>query len=274
MTSWKLSRLARETLFAQVGERLRPRRDVIDVIMPTTRKDWPSLPHAIVAARKKLRHRIRRFYVIGPESPKEDHSLFADDIIFLNEENVAPIEKSNIFYRPKGVNRAGWLFQQLIKLSCDEICEAEYVLALDADTILTHSQRLVKGGATVFNISEERHEPYHRIIRRLLPGMPVADFSFVSHHMLFKKEYLRELKKELARNGRQWFQRILDELEPEEMSGFSEYELYGNFVSFAHPDAVSIEHSLNQSYAARRINRLWYIKLRHPFLKAASFHNR
>jgi hypothetical protein len=274
MSTVTLCQLGRSTIIENVGERIRSRGPEIDIVIPVTRKDWPCLSLTIASTLNKLRHRIRKIHVIALERPRLSHGLHFGRIVFWDEREVAPIRKAAINYRPEGVDRAGWLFQQLLKLACDEFCECDHILALDADTVFMRTQRLVKKGRSVLNVSQERHEPYYRVVRKLLPGIRIFPFSFVSHHMLFTKEYLRGLKQELQRSGKRWFEAILDAVELEEMSGFSEYELYGNYVAFRHPQSVLIEHSLNQSFASRRIRRLWHIKLRHPLIKSASFHCR
>ena len=205
---------------------------------------------------------------------REGAWLNSPDLILVDEREVAPVAKSAITYRPRGVDRSGWLYQQLIKLSCDQLCKAENILALDADTVLTRPQRLIKNGRVVLNVSDERYQPYYQAVHRLLPDIPIFPYSFVSHHMVFTKSCLRGLKTCLEQRGRKWFQAILDAIDPEEMSGFSEYELYGNYMMAQHPGRVTIEHFLNRGFSATRLHSMWYIHLRHPLIKSASFHAR
>lgn len=266
--------LKKKAILDHLGDGWRRRSMDIDVLIPTTGKDSTCLRNTIEAARKYLRHRIQGIYLVYDERPKLAALPSPNDLILLNEREIAPIDRSRVIYKPRGVDRSGWLYQQLIKLSCDEICRTEHILALDADTVLTRPQRLIVEGKVVFSVSDERYQPYYAMIERLLPGTPIFPFSFVSHHMMFKKEHLRELKKTIQLCGKKWFEAILEKIDPDEVSGFSEYELYGNYVMSRHPDGVRVEHSLNQGFSARRIARLWYIKLRHPLIKSASFHKR
>jgi hypothetical protein len=245
----------------------------VDIIIPVAGKDSLCLESTILAARRFLRHHIGGIYLVYKERPKGAW-LKSRDIILLDERDVIPFPKSSIAYRPRGVDRSGWLYQQLIKLSCDRICTEEHILALDADTVLMRPQRFIKNRKIVMNVSDERHEPYYRMIDRLLPGTDIFSYSFVSHHMMFKKAYLREMKRCLESAGRSWLEAILAGIDPQEMSGFSEYELYGNFVMAHHRKSVQIEHFLNRSFASARARMLWYVHLRHPLIKSASFHAR
>lgn len=265
--------LKRWTVVRSMGESFRRRAETLDIIMPVVGKDSPCMKEAVDAARRNLRHRIGAIYLVYRDRP-EGAWFKSRGVILVDERDVAPIAKSQIVYRPRGVDRSGWLYQQLIKLSCDQLCNAENILALDADTVLTRPQRLIKNGRIVLNVSDERYQPYYQVIERLLPGMPIYHYSFVSHHMLFTKTYLQELKACLEQGGKKWFQAILDAIDPEEMSGFSEYELYGNYMMARHPGRVRIEHFLNRGFSAARLRRIWYIHLRHPFIKSASFHAR
>jgi hypothetical protein len=265
--------LKRRTIAHSLGERFRRRADTLDVIVPVSGKDSRCLEQALKAVRRYLRHHITGIYIVYDERPSGAF-LDARDVIMLDERDVAPVQKTEITYRPRGVDRSGWLFQQLIKLSSDHICQSENILALDSDTVLMRPQRLIKEGRTVLNISDERYKPYYCMIERLLPGTEIFPYSFVSHHMLFTRTHLKELKEYLEKNGRSWFREILANLDAQEMSGFSEYELYGNFMTARHSERVCIEHCLNQGFASDRIRLLSYLKLRHPLIKSASFHNR
>jgi hypothetical protein len=273
MTSPDRTTLRRRTLIRSVGEGFRSRKGTLDIIIPVASKDSPCLEQVLAAARKNLRHRIAKIYIVYRERP-EGRIARARDVVLVDEREVAPVPKSRITYRPRGVDRSGWIFQQLIKLSCDQICTSEHILVLDSDTVLMRPQRLIKNGRVVLNVSDERHAPYYQVIERLLPGTAIYPYSFVSHHMLFTKSFLREMKARLERSGKPWFQAILDAIDPQELSGFAEYELYGNYMTAYHPKSVRVEHFLNQGFAADWVRRLWYVKLRYPLNKSASFHSR
>ena len=116
-------------------------------------------------------------------------------------------------------------YQQLIKLSCDQLCKAENILALDADTVLTRPQ-IYQERQSLFNVSDERYQPYYQAVHRLLPDIPIFPYSFVSHHMVFTKSCLRGLKTCLEQRGRKWFQAILDAIRPGGNAGFPSRALW------------------------------------------------
>jgi hypothetical protein len=52
----------------------------------------------------------------------------------------------------------------------------------------------------------------------------------VDHKMLFDKEQLKTLHEQLERSGHPWTETILQSYDRSCHAGFSEFELYGNFV--------------------------------------------
>jgi hypothetical protein len=135
-------------------------------------------------------------------------------------------------------------------------------------------QRMVKDGRIVLSASTERYPPYYEQIQRILPGLPIAPVSFVSHHALFRTSVLKQMKEEIGGPGKSWERIILDSLDKSNQSPFSEYELYGNYLLARHPLDVVVEHFLNVGAAPSTIHRVWLLKARLPWAKTISFHSR
>jgi hypothetical protein len=271
----EVNALRRQTAISFSREFLEPASDVeLDVLIPAAKKDWKALPVTIRAARKMLKHPVRAVYVVGPERPPDWGAFTLPGDVFLSDDEVAPLRRKDIDLRPGGVDRSAWILMQLIKLSCHKVCRAEHILVLDSDTVFLRPQRFVKQGRVVLNAADEYHGPYFDQIRRMLPGLPIAPFSFVTHHQLMKASVLKELRAEIEQGGKRWEMAILDTIDRSEQSGFADYELYGNFMFHRHRDEVALEHFLNVGMSPTRLDTLWFIKCRHPLLKSASFHNR
>ena len=77
-------------------------------------------------------------------------------------------------------------------------------------------------------MSYEEHQPYYDNIHRLIPDLPLDTLSYVDHKMLFDKEQLEVLHQTLG--GEEWVKTILENYDRHSHAGFSEFELYGNFV--------------------------------------------
>ena len=73
----------------------------------------------------------------GPRRQRWPTSLACE---VVDEQDVLPIRRDDIDYQFGSVDRSGWLFQQLLKLSADTISSSDHVLVLDADTVMIRPQ--------------------------------------------------------------------------------------------------------------------------------------
>ena len=144
--------------------------------------------------------------------------------------------------------RAGWYFQQFLKMAYSMVCCDEEYLIWDADTIPLKRIDMHNGcGQPYFDVKEEYHWPYFSTMKRIFnkkimrPG-----FSFISEHMLIKSTYMRELIEVIMNNetlsGTNFYEKILSAVNDIDLlgSGFSEFETYGNYVFMTHPKAYEI----------------------------------
>ena len=84
-------------------------------------------------------------------------------------------------------------------------------------------------------------------MERLLPGVgKVIGRSFISEHMLIKREYMLELIEEIEQNesipGNAFWEKILNSIPAEKIQEavFSEFETYGSFVAVRHQSAYRL----------------------------------
>lgn len=211
----------------------------IDVVIPAIENDLAILPLCIEGLRKNVVHPINNIYLVSP--PSQAIIDFADryNVTFLNEASLLGYAPSDIDYTitagsHKGLNRSGWIFQQLVKLSgC--IGTGRYYLAIDADHILLKPHVFITADhKKVFYQSSEYNPPYYKNIKKLLQFYPVSWFSYVSHKMIFDKEELKNLHREIEANngsGLSWDKAVIASLDSDDVSGFSEFELFGNYVA-------------------------------------------
>jgi len=202
----------------------------IDVVIPLIKKDIQTILMAVEGVRKNLMHEIDNIYVVS----KNDNSIKGicseNGLLHINENSLPIIQKGDIKYVSSGINRSGWLFQQLIKLSSDYISKKKYVLVLDADTIMCRPQRLIYKNKIIFNHSTEYNEPYFSRYRKLLGKNPQYPLSFVAHYMMIDTDVLKSLKMEIRKNFKKtWDVAICENINSSNFSDFSEYETYGNY---------------------------------------------
>ena len=204
----------------------------IDIIIPILPKDLTILPLCLEGIRENVNHHIKSIYIISP--------LNEDVIKFCNDHNCLWINENTLFdYKAQdlniitkaGINRNGWVFQQLIKLHGGIGTQDNY-LVIDSDHILIRKHTFIYKNSPVFYQSKENHKPYYQNITYLLDKITLSNLSFVAHKMLFNKALLQKLKLELeTKHTQAWDQVILNNLSKKEKSPFYEFELYGNWVN-------------------------------------------
>lgn len=215
---------------------LKPSSEPIDVVIPIIAKDLHILPLCLEGVRHQVPHPIEHIYIVAPQQPDIVRFCSDNGLLFVDERTVlgfSPQDLQLLIHFPDGRtrDRSGWLFQQLIKLS-GKVGTCRRYLCIDADHVLIRPHVfLTADEKPVFYMSYEEHLPYYENIGRLLPGLQLDSLSFVDHKMLFDKEQLKSLHEALTRqSGKPWLQTIIDAYDRQCEAGFSEFELYGNFV--------------------------------------------
>lgn len=211
---------------------LKPDQNItIDVAICCVDKDIDVLPHCIDSVKKFISHDIDMIYLIAPkESIKLRDIAKSKNCIFIDEDSVINFKKDEIKLIVNGVNRSGWIFQQLLKLHVDQVSSKEYIFVIDADTILTRPKALISGGKTIFDFSDEFHLPYYKSFEKLTGLKHKIPISLVSHMMLFEKSGLKAFRNHVENKFQiKFVEAILRNLDRNETSGFSEFETYGNF---------------------------------------------
>ncbi len=260
---------------ATSGPDLVPSARPLDVLMPVIRKDLDTLPLAVAGLRQHLRHPLGRIILVSPPDETIRDFCRRHDCAWRDENSILPLRKSDLHYTVNGLNRAGWLFKQLLQLYADQISDAGHILLFDADTILLRPQKFEVAGRSLMVISDEYHWPYYVIIQKLFGFLPPARFSLTSHHLCVSRPRLAELRGELERrHQRPWYQAIVDQLDPHEGSGFSEYETYGQWLLQRHRDEVELEYWFNIAVPRRKLWRhAWDLPRLGRHYRAASYHH-
>ena len=220
-------------LLRTIGRMPKPAEEPIDLLIPVCEKDLSILPLALEGARRQIQHPIAAIYILAAPSPLVEAFCREHDCRFVDESSVLGYDARSLDVKcgPEQANRSGWIFQQLLKLS-GRVGESRYFLTLDSDHILLRPHTfLTRDGRTVFYGSREYNKPYYENIERLIGFYPDTRLSYVAHKMLFDREYLAALREELERrHGKPWDRVVVDSLDRQHISGFSEFELYGNWV--------------------------------------------
>lgn len=166
------------------------------------------------------------------------------DIKLVDQDNVLPnmvkkdLDNLTLPYFPK---RAGWYFQQLLKLGISTIDSInENYIVIDADTIFLQNIPFVNSKEQfVFLKATEYHKSYFDNYRILLGEEPNREFSFISQYMVFNKNIVKKLFSDIEKNFNDestWNWLIMKKIQGTDASLFSEYETYGHYVKNHYPN--------------------------------------
>lgn len=203
----------------------------IDILIVTTSKDFELL-NEVVKSTTKINHIIDTIHIVGPNDIQITDYCSKNNLKFIDENSILGYSKDTINYFPNGIDRRGWFFQQLLKLSGDKLVTNNDFFIIDSDTIITDNIDLIdKRGRYIFYQSEEWHHPYSRAFEILFGYKRKSCLSYVSHMMIFNKGLLGEMRNEIEKkHGVSWDEAHKKTIDNEEQSCVSEYENYANWV--------------------------------------------
>jgi hypothetical protein len=214
-----------------------PRVDVVVLCHP---EDADKLPGCIESIRRNFKHDIASVKVISPRDCVIQTFCGENGIEYIDEErfSLEAFEKYSI--SENRVWPKGWIWQQLIKLQIDLVCTSDYIYMIDVDTRIMEPINLFQNKKVVLLKSEEWHTPYFDFINRILPGIKISNSSFVTHQMLVKSSWLKDLRKELESSyEKDWVLCILETLDFSELNPMSEFELIGTWAMNRHANEIT-----------------------------------
>lgn len=224
-----------------------------DVVVAIKSSDWNTAKLNFKYIRKNLKP--KRIVVI---SSKQLRSYLRpeDNVVFIDEDRLyegMSFRSVKEFFENHNlpVSLTGWFLQQFLKLAYAFICEDDYYLTWDADTIPLNPVSMLSEatGKPYFDMKPEYVETYFDTIQKLLQLEKVEDESFISEHMLFQAKVVKELLHKIEQNdavlGNKFFEKILYASDFSRQGNvFSEFETYGTFCSYYYPDLYE-KHHLN-----------------------------
>lgn len=247
----------------------------IDILIPATAKDFLTLPYVVNYAIKNIRHHITNIFIVVPTGTDVCSSLAAIKNLYFIEEDFFNINRA-LFdsYIIGDLDRRGWLLQQFIKLSGDKLCEEDKFLVLDADTVIVKEQSFECNGKDILLFSDEYHWPYYDCFEKIFEYKTSDRISFVSHHMLLDKHFLRAMKEEIEyKNHDQWIAAIVKNCDFTNPSCFSEYETYGHWMLKNNRKKILRQYFYNKAFPREYIKNINNLIYKNKNIKSLSFHS-
>ena len=247
----------------------------LEIFIPCLEKDLINLELNINNIKIFLKHPIKRINIVSPKNKNIEIFCKNFNVNFICENEILDKNKLKINYKVNKYDRSNWLYQQLLKYSFDSISETENYLVIDADTILTIPQVYENSGKNILLISDEYHEPYFEHYFKLTGKIPKSNLSSVAHSMIFNKNVLKNLKTHIEKyNQLNWIDAIISNIDANELSGFSEFETYGQWVIENHSELYIREYFFNKSLRSNQRKFITDIIERNEkdIIRSVSFH--
>lgn len=209
----------------------------IHVFIPVAEKDFEVLPRVVKSIYEYSQNPIQEICIITPSPIKLRKKIKGTNIKIIADSDFLKIDIRVL--RKRYPDCFGWFIQQLIKLKSISYTSSDYILWIDADTVLNEKITFVKNGVILERLSDEFHFPYFLGLEKLFGfRVPCFRFSRVSHHAIVeRKSFLNFQIKHNILNEDDWLKQMENSLDRSSFNSkvkdwhifgktsFSEYEL-------------------------------------------------
>ncbi len=196
----------------------------------------------------------QKIYLVANENCRneiQDAFKNLDYIEFLNEDSIlngltlARVREILVSICGNG-KRAGWFFQQFLKMSYAYLCADDYYLVFDSDTVpLNPIPYFSSDGKPQFITKKEYYDFYFQTMKVLFDGQVKRvdkNISYIAENMMINKSIMIEIIDTIMNNGNlkgeTFYEKILHAIDIKDVqyTGFSEFETYGNYTMTFYPN--------------------------------------
>ena len=208
-----------------------------DILIPAHEKDFVKLRFVHDSIIKNIEGFNGIFCITNVKVPK---NLKISGVQYFTDNEVIDFDFS--LFRGTIQKRTGWYRQQFVKLF-QNVTGDEY-LVTEADNIYNQKVNILEDDKPIFYLGKDQnHVPYYNITQKLLGYGREYNYSFINEIMYIKRRYVKELVGLTKFNKYGFFELFAAELNrTQEVSGSSDYDLYGNFVAKYHKDEYLYKH--------------------------------
>ncbi len=217
---------------------------IFDLVIPVSEKDIDILLTNLFYIQKYIK--CDKVIIISSKCVCDRFRAYP--VRFMEEDELDEDMSYKVIYDDLvlrgGETRAGWYFQQFLKMAYAQWSKNEYYLIWDADTIPIKEIRFFDDGMRpIFSVKDEYNKAYFDTINVLLGLKKSIKESFIAEHMMFRKDYMLQLIDDISSSSpdQPWFKTILSSVRDEQIryAGFSEFETYGTYVIDRYPGMYS-----------------------------------
>ena len=196
-------------------------------------------------------HEIKIFKDKSNSWDIENLTLLDEDNFFLNKYGLTKKDIVSQITQNKPNYSPGWLYQQIIKLGASDVIDEleDVFLIWDADLLPVKSWPILDEKKEKFALLQDKSygnqdvlNSWKNLIINVLETNPVEDTrgTFTSHHMVFKKKYLKSLKlkfKDHFKSDQNWIELIIKAANI--YGSFGEYWTYASWVNHINKDDLN-----------------------------------
>lgn len=221
----------------------------LDIIITTAEKDFDKIEKCVKSLRLYLLHNISSIFIVAPKKNKIIEISKKLKCTFVDENEIINKNELNFEYVVNNLNRFGWIYQQLLNFkSVLSLGNERYKLSFDSDTELLKKQKFIFGDKVQFNVSDEYHEPYFSVAKKILDLNVNTNFSMTSHHMIYDRLIMSEMLKKIETvTNKNWINGIISNSDLSNQSCHCEYETYGQYYYNHYRSQMKLEYWFNKT---------------------------
>jgi len=203
-----------------------------DLVIMAAQKDFNKLGYLYQSIRDNIGGYGTIYYIT--DVPVKNKFL---GITYVTDNEIIDFD----FTKIRDKSRHGWYRQQFIKLFQD-ITWNDY-LVVDGDVWINKKMEIDEKKPVFYLGVDQNHSPYFKLMKNVANLDRVYSHSFICEIMLFKRDLISLMLKELGMSKVEFFNRCVEEINNNDHpSGFSEYEFYGNYVTKNWPNMYEYKH--------------------------------
>lgn len=256
----------------------------VDLVFVVTRKDFEVLEYSLPSAIKSLRSMsLKCIKLIVPQVDIEEcERIFGkyDSRIQILNENEILSSMDRVILKEKFGFKYTWVLQQVLKVVAILSSESNYVLIVDADTILLRERNWVNAfGQQLLQPSEEFNPDYYSFLKQFGFCESSPEFTLVTHHMFFQREFMMDALLKLQLSSVSELISLINEklINTSPSPICIDYEFYGQYMLKFQKARVVLEPwsniAISISHLKTICNSPTRLKILGFFYNSASFHS-
>jgi hypothetical protein len=233
----------------------------IEILMVSKKEDFSVLRESLESAFNMSYNPVTKISIILPDVEVETckeyfkESKLFQEINYIPEKAIVSSEVIDLINKNRP-DKFGWILQQVLVASYIMNAKSEFILVVDADTVILRPKIWVDRHSTQLLMpTQELHQPYYNFLRASSDVYINPKNSFMSHHLLIQSKIFCEIFEIF--NGSILFalQKAFAFSSSTEQSPFDlKYEIYSQYLLLKYPEKIELTKWGNLSLPRSQLN--------------------